>query len=289
MKYAYIPFFAFFIVTLSGCEKDIDVELPIVEHKVVVEGSIENDELPLVFLTRSIGYFEALDSADLINQLVLDAVVTVSDGVDTDTLELTFNPSIFPPIFYKGRWLKGEAGKSYALQVIADGKVLTAVTSIPEPVQLDSLWFKVEPGMDSLGWAWGHLTDPPVLGNAYRWFARRIGKDSRFIAPLGSVFEDKFINGKSFDFAYNRGSEQNSEANDDHNEERGFFKIGDTVEVKFCSIDKAHFEFWRSAETEIFSNGNPFASPSTIRSNIKGGGLGVWGGYGAAFHSFIAK
>jgi hypothetical protein len=30
------------------------------------------------------------------------------------------------------------------------------------------------------------------------------------------------------------------------------------------------------------TDGNPFASPITIRSNIQGGAIGVWGGYGAS-------
>ena len=45
-----------------------------------------------------------------------------------------------------------------------------------------------------------------------------------FIAPSGSVFEDKFINGKAFDFAYNRGHLPNSTASEDENEEAGFYK-----------------------------------------------------------------
>jgi hypothetical protein len=71
--------------------------------------------------------------------------------------------------------------------------------------------------------------------------------------------------------------------------EYSFYKIGDTVIVKFCSIDQATYDFWRTAEGEMYSNGDPFISPSQIVTNTKGGSLGVWGGYGTLFDTTICK
>ena len=79
-----------------------------------------------------------------------------------------------------------------------------------------------------------------------------------FLSP-DSTFEDKFINGKSFDFFYNRGNEPNSTKKDDNNDEKMFFKKGDTIVVRFCTIDRANFQFWRDEETQVSNNGNPFA------------------------------
>jgi len=112
-------------------------------------------------------------------------------------------------------------------------------------------------------------------------------KDSIFVTPRGSVLEDKFFNGKSFDFGYNRGSVPNSSKDDDNNDERNFFKRGDTIVVKFCSIDRAHFLFWRTEEMQVGNNGNPFGSPAPITSNIEGG-LGIWGGYAVTLDTVIA-
>jgi hypothetical protein len=192
----------------------------------------------------------------------------------------------------------GEAGKTYSLRVITGEKVITATTYIPASVPLDSVWFKVDGNRDSLGFAWAHFKDPDTLGNCYRWFAKRINhytfgeqagdvKDNDFITPRGSVFDDKFINARSFDIGFNRGKIPNSEKEDDNNDEEGFFKTGDTIIVKFCTIDRANFEFWRTAETQIGNNGNPFGSPAPITSNINGG-LGIWGGYNAYYDTIIA-
>ena len=35
------------------------------------------------------------------------------------------------------------------------------------------------------------------------------------------------------------------------------------------------------------SSGNPFSAPTTVTTNIEGGGLGVWGGYGATYDTLI--
>lgn len=291
-KIIYNIHFLFFILLyflITSCEKDITVVLPRPEAKVVIEGVVEQDKYPYVIITRSQAYFDPVDSAVIANTVIYDAVVLVSDGVITDTLKLTADFEFFPPVLYRAQNMLGQVGKTYHLTVYADGKTYTATTSILNPVALDSLWFKTQPPSDTLGFIWAHLSDPSGLGNYYRWFAKRLGKDIRFIAPLGSTFEDRFIDGKSFDFAYNRGIEFNSSAPDDNNEERGYFKKGDTVAVKFCAIDRAGFDFYRSFETEVSNNGNPFAAPTSVKTNISNGGLGYWGGYGAVYDTVIAQ
>ncbi len=276
---------------IAGCEKEITVDVPLSERKLVVEGYIEQGAHPYVILTKSNPYFAAIDSNSLIDLLVLNAIVTVSDGAITDTLAITFDANIFPFLIYRSNNITGQIGSTYSLTIRHEGNTYFSSTTIPAPIPLDSLWFKVQPGKDTLGFVWAHLTDPVATGNNYRWFAKRIGKDEKFIAPIGSVFDDKFVNGKSFDFAYNRGSVPNSNAEDDKNDEQGYFKIGDEIVVKFCTIDKANFLFWRAAEIEVSNNGNPFASPNTIPSNITGdaGAFGVWGGYGVALDTLIAQ
>jgi len=109
-----------------------------------------------------------------------------------------------------------------------------------------------------------------------------------FIAPSGSVFEDKFINGKAFDFAYNRGHLPNSTASEDENEEAGFYKTGDTIMVKFCTITEESYKFWRQAESQAGSSGSPFGSPAVFPTNIKGG-IGIFEAFNPTFYTVIAK
>lgn len=275
-----------------SCEKEISIDdLPQPTDKIVVEGHVEPGKNPYVILTRNAPYFAPVDSATLANIVVQNALVTVNDGFTTDTLFMTFDFNYLPPIIYRAQNMVGVPGRTYILTIVAEGKTLTATTTLPQPVPLDSLWFKLyaPEENDSLGFVWAHMSEPAGLGQAYRWFAKRIGKDLDFIPPLGSVFDDKFIDGQSFDFAYNRGSRPNSGAEDDTNNERGFFKKGDTVVIKFCSIDYEAFEFFRSFEIDLFSSGNPFASPASVKSNIfpEEDGLGIFCGYGAALDTVV--
>jgi len=272
---------------LSSCEKDIKVDIPTPEEKIVVEGWIDLNDYPVVMLTKNSPYFGVTDSSALIKMIVHHATVIVNDGTTFDTLVETFNPLYFPPFLYMGSKIKGYEGKTYYLTIKAEDKVLTAKTTIPPPVPLDSAWFKVEPNQDSLGYVWATFTDPPEPGQYYRLFTKRFTKDKRFTPILESVYADNFFNGQSFTFSMMRGATSyTSTANDP---EFGFFKIGDTIVVRACTIDKAHYDFWRTAEEEIIGGSNPFINPTQIVTNIEGGGLGVWGGYGCSFDTLIAK
>jgi len=278
---------------LASCEKNVTVDIPQSDPKIVVEGYIENGKNPYVILSHTLPFFGTINYESVLQNGIRNALVTIDNGTTIDTLRDVLDTGV-----YFGLNMVGEMGKHYALRVVTDGHVLTATTFIPPLIPLDSIWFKVDGNRDSLGYVWAHLTDPDTLGNCYRWFARRINrytygdlqgevKYHDFVAPRGSVIEDKFFNGKSFDFGYNRGSIPNSTKDDDNNDERNFFKRGDTIVVRFCTIDRAHFEFWRTEEMQTGNNGNPFGSPAPVTSNIDGG-LGIWGGYGAAYDTIIA-
>ncbi len=301
----------------TSCEKEIAIDLPVPPPKIVVDGKIEPGTPPYVILTFNRPYFGPADINTIQNSFIHNASVTVSDGSNTvvlseyctqslpdsilplvasftgiDTLTLknfnyclytTLNSSIF-----------GQSGKTYSLDIVVDGKIFNSSTSILPAVPLDSVWFRYEkPNAtgDSLGFIWAHAIEPGSEHNAYRWLAKRQGKDFSFVAPPGAASDDKYYNGQSFDFVYSRGAVQNSQSADDYNEERGYFKEGDTVIVKFCSIDHAAYSFYRSLDIVVNNNGNPFASPSSVESNIlpKGTALGLWCGYGVATHTVVCK
>lgn len=305
------------MLLVFSCQKEITVDLPEHTPKICVDGKIEPGLPPFVILTRNMPYFGPTDINTLQNMFVNNAVVKVSNGATTvqlteyctqnlpdsllplvaaftgvDTASLkNFNYCVYTT-FNTAIW--GEIGKTYHLTVDVEGKSLSSTTSILHPIPLDSLWYKyykTNNNNDSLGFVFAHLTDPPAQGNAYRWLTMRKGKDQSFIPPPGSVFDDKYVNNQSFDFAYNRGKAPGSTAEDDNNEEYGWFKIGDTVIVKFATIDREVFEFYRQMEVAIYSQGNPFSAPASVSSNVhpKEYALGVWCGYGTYMDTVIFK
>lgn len=278
------------ILSFASCEKDITVDIPPGDSKYVVEGYVEEGLPPYLFLSRSESYFAPIDQNQFGNLPVRNALVVISDGFVSDTLievDTTINGISYGGFYFSTKLL-GVPGRTYNLYVSGlDGVILTSTTTLRPPVALDSLWFEVFENLDSLGYVWARLNEPDTSGNCYRWLAKRIGKDESFIAPLGSVFEDKFINGQNFNFNAARGSVQNSTADDDNNEEAGYFKQGDSIVVRFASVDRPVFEFWRDAENQLGSNGSPFAVPSNIKGNINGG-LGLFGGYSYFVDTLVA-
>ncbi len=72
-------------------------------------------------------------------------------------------------------------------------------------------------------------------------------------------------------------------------ENNRYFSVGDTIVLKFCSIDQASYEFWNTIQSQIITSANPFASSNAmVKSNINGG-IGIWAGYAVSYDTIIAK
>jgi len=288
LKKINIPLGCAFILLMGvfiSCQKDIDIKLPDYKEKLVVEASIETGKTAQVLLSMTAPYFGNVDLSDPSRFFVKAAFITVTDGFVIDTLK-ELDPTT--GYLYLGTKLYGQVGKSYLLTVKYNDKTYTATTSILNPVPLDSVYFKAE--VDTFGYCWGHLTDPVGQGNCYRWFAKRITKDQFFVAPYNSSFDDKFVDGTSFDFSYERPAQPNQEQANTDDPNAGFYNVGDTVIVKFCAIGNSEYLFWRSYYSNKSSNGNPFSAPANIQSNIGGGNvIGAFCGYSPSFDTLIIK
>lgn len=294
----------------SGCEKDVAINIPAGEEQLIVQGHIEPQAPPFVLITRTVPVFSGTDPAQLAAAFVHGAAVTVSHGgrivelqetpvrdlpaaqqqvfreqFGLDAATLT-NATNIPLAVYTTPDLMGEPGQTYGLRVAAEGKILTATTTIPQPAPLDSLWFAPHPNPanDSLVTLWYRYPDPDTLGNHIRYFTSR-NRELFYPGYYASVFTDEFVNGQSINFPLERGHPKYSQVD---NDTYSYFQRGDTVQVKWAALDFAHYRFWFTLEADRASNGNPFGFPTTIRSNINGG-LGIWGGYGSSKHVAVSE
>ncbi len=273
----------------TSCEKDITVDLPDPDPKIVVEGYIFQGLRPYVVLSRNSAYFAPIDSAALANSIIYDAIVTVSDGINTDTL--TFQSANEAPLKYayikKNGTVIGQAGKTYSLVIISDGDTVTSTTTIIPATPIDSLHWKVfnDPG-DTLGLIWTYFHDPGIDDRNYRILSRRVSqnpkRNNRTFRP-NTLLTNKFFKGQAYYFGVGRPDGYGdglSEDNFDHADKK-CYRLGDTVKVRLCTIDLAAYNFFRSVEQSLDDNNSPFASPNNVLSNIKGG-LGCWVGYGVS-------
>ena len=271
----YFSYIVVFILLVS-CRKDVKLDLPNYQQKIVIEGSIETGSPALVFVSYSVPYFGEFDFTTPEKAFVKGAVITVSDGFTTETLK-EIDPTL--GYVYAGFQLIGEEGKTYTIKVSVEGKTFETSSTILNSVKLDSLYFQQIRG-DSLGFIAQRFTEPTGSGDTYRWFAKRFGRDQFYAAPFNSVFDDKFVDGKTFDFSYNRGAQPNQRAQNASDPERGYFKTGDTVIVKFCKIGRKEYDFWYTYYLNRSSNSNPFSSPANVKS--------MFNNYEECFGAFVA-
>ena len=278
---------------LASCEKEIIMDLPQPDEKLVVEGWIENGEYPVVIISRNSSYFDPVDSAALANIFITDALVIISDGIINDTLKLVvdidnINSNTWPYVYYEGSKIIGMENGSYSLNILAEEQVVTGFTTIPKVNPFDTLWWKSEPIADTLGYIWATFTDPANEKNYYRLFTRRLGRDGGDVPLYGSVYDDIYFAGESISFSLFRGISSIEDDSAYADDEFGYYKLGDTVIVRISTIDLPHYDFWSSIEQEMFSGGNPFANPVSIRHNVIGA-VGVFGGYGSAYDTIVIQ
>jgi hypothetical protein len=285
------------VLFLTSCEKEVKINLKTGDPSLVVEGAIENDLPPYVFLTKSIGYFSTINYNTLQNSFVHDAKVTVSDGVNSTVLKeysadtgSSGNKLYFYTIDTSKGIFVGQIGKIYKLTIEVDGKVYESYTKIPNPTIIDSVK-TVQPdppfNKDNNPIARQiriYFKDPDTAGNYVRYFTKR--NSEPFYPGLNSVYPDEIINGIYFETTLSLGEPRSIEYNRDST---GVGYPGDTVTLKWSAIDKTSYTFWSTYEYSLGTLGNPFSTPIQVKSNVNNGALGIWAGYGSIYKTLVLE
>lgn len=285
-------FLIFFVFTFYSCEKAVNFHLDESAPKLVVEGIIENNQPPVVILTKSLDYFSAISSDILANSFVRNAEVYISSGFLTHRLKEYSIPLGNGIAFYyyssdstnPGTLFKGELNTQYSLRIIAEGNEYTSETTIPFITKrIDSLFWKQAPGSNDSNKVvlMVKATDPPGYGDYIRYFTKR--NNEPFFPAINSVFDDQIIDGTTYEVEVERGVNRNFGLSEGYS----FFDKGDSIIFKLSNINKATFDFWRTMEFSYSSIGNPFSSPTKVLGNISGGALGYFGGYASQFRTII--
>lgn len=281
------------IFTLASCERAVDIDLNDVESKLVVEATIENNQAPVVLLSKSLGFFSQIDPVALSGSFVHDAEVYISNGTLTHKLkEYTVPVGAGYSLYYfsidssnLGTAFTGELNKNYSLRIVWAGEEYTATTRIPLITKrIDSMYWKQSPPNNppEKVMVMVKATDPPDFGDYVRYFTRR-NSEQQFLPALNSVFDDQVIDGTTYDVQAERGIDRNRSVEEGYS----FFNKGDTVTLKLSNIDKTTYDFWRTMEFTYTTVGNPFSSPTRVLSNISNGGLGYFGGYASQYKTII--
>ncbi|MDI6833319.1 MAG: DUF4249 family protein [Bacteroidales bacterium] len=281
-------FFLILFITLSSCSKEIELDLPEPDKKYVIEGYIENDHYPVIAVTRNSSYFAPIDSTYVMNLFVLDAKVYISNGENEVECFLSTNNLIngaWPYLYYTTNQMVGELDKIYSIKVIIGSDTITGSDTMPSQVFLDSLWCEPIKDNDTLKDLWISYIDPPEK-NFYRFFTKRQSRDNYFVPSALFVLDDIYFNNQFFKVNLIRGIENIYSDSTYQDPELGKYKVGDTVIVKTANMTRQHYNFWRTAEQEIYIGSSPFINPVRIRHTVKGG-LGVFGCYASTYDTIV--
>ncbi len=270
-KYIKIIFTVLFLILLFGCEDVIVIDLNSAAPRIVIEGEITNtDTLSIVKITKSTdfyqpGVYKKVSGANI--------VITDSDGNSSTLTEIEDG-------LYKTNSIKGEPGKSYSITVKAEGKTYQAESTMPKQVNLDSLAIEVAPyppgGGEDKKRYFLHLyfIDPPDVDNYCRFKVFNNG------AQLGGffIYFDKYTNGNKIDYRLVLQAKKNN------------IKIGDILTAELQSIDKAAFDFYKTANSVNASRagGRPNSSsvaPANPITNWSNKALGVFTAYSVSRQS----
>jgi len=295
-------------IVVIGCEEEFNPPITAEVEQYVVEGYVEAGEgsnPTYVLITRSVPFFDELNADQFASLFVNNADVAVDDGdkvvqlnkfclgdipdgplkdelaeqfgIDLTTVSEDVDLCVYLDLTDQ---LTREIGRTYDLTIRVDDDLLTASTTIPELVKLDSFEFEEIPGVavDTLAHLFCRIADPEEV-NYYRYFTD--DDVGNLNTAFSSITDDVQFNGQDFRFPLSQAD------NDEVSfEDYGFFNVGDTVTIKWCTIDEAHYNFWNTFEYSLNGQGSPFTSYTRIADNVEGG-FGIWGGYAIQVEELI--
>ncbi len=240
---------------IVACNKIIDLDLPPYTPQLVLEFYLEDGQPLRCTLQESVPY-TALSPPVLIE----DALVILSYNDVQDTLKNEIFIDEFAGKaynYFKPKLLQAEQGTVYKLYVKdSQGRELRAETQFIPTVPIDSMAFTLnEKDTASVGLV---FRDPPAEANYYRLVAF----PERDSIPSENFWDirlnDLVFDGQEFSFF------------------SGFsYAKADSVIGRLYHLTAAHYNFLASAQNARDANGNPFAQPANIRSNVVGG-IGVF-------------
>ncbi|NDK56679.1 DUF4249 domain-containing protein [Pontibacter fetidus] len=276
------------VTTLTGCESDVNnIESFESKSKLVVVSYISPQDTMLVVRVQKTQ--PALGKQLTEEQRnVKDAVVTIADG--TAIVALAYNATTNQYEADARAW-PVQAGKTYHLKVAAPGSTAEATCTIPltdgititeatAPYTIIQDYYGQSVPKYTITFKW---QDAPGVKNFYRTLAFKeysftdfSGKKHTYKEGLYGSYdnEDKQLQ----DDEDYQGSIMSSEPLVYYDYNSGSVDKPYYINCVLVVSDKNYFLYHRALDKQEESNGNPFAEPALMYTNMQGG-LGVFAGY----------
>ena len=201
-------------------EEPVKIDLEDVGPRIIIEGAVTNQHGPYtVQISRKADYLDLQDEIPLVS----GASVRVSDNQGNSESLVELEPGIYRSIVFQGY-----PGRTYTLNVNADGEEYTASSKMPVSVALDSVIFERRSYFTSEYSMKFYFTDHEGIEDYYRFLIYRNGV---LITGDYYLYSDEYSDG-------------------DHIEIDEFDQISflfhDDVRVEIWSFDKATYQFFSS-------------------------------------------
>lgn len=243
---------------MSACnlEQEIDLQLPEYEGRLVVEGYLQAGRPFAILLTRSSGYFDPFNLNG--NQFLTDlleggARVTIKQGDKVYELENKLIIDRFTGKFFNyslDRKVPANYDEVFELEILTGkGDRISSTTQLLKPVPIDSVNVEFESEDSGSARVLTYFTDPPNETNYYRRMLSEGSLDSLALQDFSTsdrVVENVGVFGTRY-----------------------IFEEGDSIINTLFHISEDYYNFLESVQGAVQANGNPFAQPSPIISNIE--------------------
>lgn len=240
---------------LSGCSKEIQLDIPEYEPKMVLEFYLEDNKSLNCLLQESINF---TDTARF--SLINNALIVLSYNGIRDTLTNKFNFDLKFEKFYNyhnPKIIQLEPNVKYEVYVRdTRGREMRGRTRLMASVPIDTLTYNFNSkNKASVGLA---FNDNGSTKNNYRIVAFKDDLVVKQDSIWDITFSDLLFNGKQFSFYTGYA-----------------YDPGDTVTSRLYHLTDEHNNFTESVSNAQSSNGNPFGQPTNIISNLIGG-IGIF-------------
>lgn len=268
---------------VSACEQVVKIDVPLSEPKLVVNAlALENRDTFEVWVGHTVGILDTTELDSFNNGWGHDSYAN-SKWVDNARVELYKNGNLEAALVkdpmtrtYKAALPNGlTMGATYKILVNAPNyKQVSAEQFVPKPLTLQNLNYTAQSARDRDGNTVDELKfdiqDDASQSNYYRFGVRISQRDTSFgqepprweyISSPDPLFSQYGISDETFSGTTKRFTLQSY----------GLDTFSYQVELYAWSVNKTDYQYYKSLSAYYESQGNPFAEPVVLFSNIENG------------------
>lgn len=249
---------------LSACTEPIELDLNTDENvRLVVDGMITTDTTAhLIDLSLTTDYFQ-----EGIPDRARDAIVTISDGVNLETLS-----ELEPGKYYTSENFSGVENQTYTLEIEYNEKVHRSSSILPTVTTLDSIivvpfepediFGEEEEGPQDNYAIIPYFQEPSDIGDYY---------------IFKMLINDEYFTGGIQDWFFTDDSAVNGSYIGDAEFFTFYAEVGDTITFEQFSITQEVFENLNAILLETIFRGGLFdGAPANVPSNVDNGAVGAF-------------